>query len=319
MPLKMAVIGAGHFGQYHAEKVANLSNVTLVAIADINRDQATKIAAKYNVEAVTDFTGLFGNVDAVCIVVPTRSHFMVASACLKQGIHVLLEKPITYDVCSAKKLINLSEQHKCVLQIGHLVRFSGVAKALRRQVKRPLYIESVRVAPFKSRGTDVSVILDLMVHDLDLILSLVDSPVSSLDAAGAPVISDYEDIVSARIKFENGCIANITASRISLKTERKMRIFERDAYVTVDFDSHCIRTINKAKSSLLPGLADIESKEQKYDEVDALEQEIISFVDAIDNNTPPLVSGVDGVNALKTALEITKSLNQHKELVKKNF
>jgi len=229
---------------------------------------------------------------------------------------VLVEKPITDELESAKKLVALSIQHERVLQVGHLVRFSGVVEALRRQIKRPLYIDSVRIAPYKPRGTDVNVILDLMVHDLDLILSLVDAPLVSLDAAGAPVISPSEDIASARLKFANGCIANITASRISLKTERKMRIFEPDTYVTVDFDAQRIRTLRKGKGSLLPGIPKIDNEEQQYDEGDALEQEISSFVDAIASGRAPVVSGEDGVKALEAALQVNESLRAHLEFVR---
>ena len=315
-PLNMAVIGAGHFGQFHAQKIASLDNATLVGIADTDGKQARKIAKKYGAEAVTDFREFFGRIDAACVVVPTRFHYEVASACLENGIHVLVEKPITDDLESAKKLVALSVQHERVLQVGHLVRFSGVVDALRRQIKRPLYIDSVRIAPYKPRGTDVNVILDLMVHDLDLILSLVDAPLVSLDAAGAPVISPSEDIASARLKFANGCIANITASRISLKTERKMRIFEPDTYVTVDFDAQRIRTLRKGKGSLLPGIPKIDNEEQQYDDGDALEQEIASFVDAIMNGHAPVVSGEDGVKALEAALRVNESLRAHLEFVR---
>ena len=315
-PLNMAVIGVGHFGQFHAEKIAALDNATLVAVADTEGRQARKIAKKHGAEAVTDFRDLFGRIDAACVVVPTRYHYEVASACLENGIHVLVEKPITDDLDSAKMLVTLSTQHNRVLQVGHLVRFSGVVDALRRQVKRPLYIDSVRIAPYKPRGTDVNVILDLMVHDLDLILSLVDAPLVSLDAAGAPVISPSEDIASARLKFTNGCIANITASRISLKTERKMRIFEPDTYVTVDFDAQRIRTLRKGKGSMLPGIPKIDNEEQQYDEGDALEREISSFVDAIVNGRAPVVSGEDGVKALDAALQVNESLREHLEFVR---
>lgn len=315
-PLNMAVIGVGHFGQFHAEKIAALDGANLIAIADTDSKQARKIAKKHRAEAVTDFRELFGQIDAACIVVPTRYHYEVASACLENGIHVLVEKPITDDLESAEKLVALSARHSRVLQVGHLVRFSGVVEALRKQIKRPLYIDSVRIAPYKPRGTDVNVILDLMVHDLDLILSLVDAPLISLDAAGAPVISPSEDIASARLKFASGCIANITASRISLKTERKMRIFEPDTYVTVDFDAHRIRTLRKGKGSILPGIPKIDSDEQQYDETDALQREIASFVDAIVTGKQPIVSGEDGVKALQAALQVNESLREHLEFVR---
>ncbi len=314
--LDMAVIGVGHFGRFHAEKIAALDNANLVAVADTNAEQAREIGGKFGAEAVSDFRDLFGRIDAACVVVPTKHHFDVASACLENDIHVLVEKPITDDLATAKSLVDLSERRGRTLQVGHLVRFSGVVEALRRQVKRPLYIDSVRIAPYKPRGTDVNVILDLMVHDLDLILSLVDAPPIDLDAAGAPVISPSEDIASARLKFANGCIANITASRISFKTERKMRIFEPDTYITVDFDAQRIRTLRKGEGSMPTDLPGIDSDERHYDEGDALEREIRSFVDAVLNDRAPVVPGADGVRALEAAFRINESLRAHLEFVR---
>ena len=315
-PLDMAVIGVGHFGRFHAEKVAALETANLVAVADTNAEQAREVSGRFGVEAVSDFRDLFGRIDAACVVVPTKRHFDVAGACLENGVHVLVEKPITDDLATAKRLVDLSERRGRTLQVGHLVRFSGVVEALRQQVKRPLYIDSVRIAPYKPRGTDVNVILDLMVHDLDLILSLVDAPPIDLDAAGAPVISPSEDIASARLKFANGCIANITASRISFKTERKMRIFEPDTYITVDFDAQRIRTLRKGEGSAAPGLPGIDGDERQYDEGDALEREIRSFVDAVLNDRAPVASGADGVRALEAALRINESLRAHLEFVR---
>ena len=315
-PLDMAVIGVGHFGRFHAEKIAALDGANLVAVADTDAEKAREIGGKFGAEAVSDFRDLFGRIDAACVVVPTKRHFDVAGACLENGVHVLVEKPITDDLATAKKLVALSERRGRTLQVGHLARFSGVVEALRRQVKRPLYVDSVRIAPYKPRGTDVNVILDLMVHDLDLILSLVDAPPIGLDAAGAPVISPSEDIASARIKFANGCIANITASRISFKTERKMRVFEPDAYTTVDFVTQRIRTLRKGEGSAAPGLPGIDSDERRYDEGDALEREIGSFVDAVLNDRAPVVPGADGVRALEAALRVNESLRAHLEFVR---
>ena len=315
-PLDMAVIGVGHFGRFHAEKIAALDGANLVAVADTDAEKAREIGGKFGAEAVSDFRDLFGRIDAACVVVPTKRHFDVAGACLENGVHVLVEKPITDDLATAKKLVALSERRGRTLQVGHLARFSGVVEALRRQVKRPLYVDSVRIAPYKPRGTDVNVILDLMVHDLDLILSLVDAPPIGLDAAGAPVISPSEDIASARIKFANGCIANITASRISFKTERKMRVFEPDAYTTVDFVTQRIRTLRKGDGSAAPGLPGIDGDKRRYDEGDALEREIGSFVDAVLNDRAPVVPGADGVRALEAALRVNESLRAHLEFVR---
>ncbi len=316
-PLDMAVIGVGHFGRFHVEKIAALDCANLVAVADTDAGRARETGEAFGAEAVSDFRDLFGRVDAACVVVPTKRHFEVAGACLENGIHVLVEKPITDDLTTAKSLVDLSERRGRVLQVGHLARFSGVVEALRRQVTRPLYVDSVRIAPYKARGMDVNVILDLMVHDLDLILSLVDAPLIGLDAAGVPVISPSEDIASARLKFANGCVANIAASRISLKTERKMRIFEPDTYITVDFDAQRIRTLRKGKGATPPGLPGIESDERQYDEGDALERELRSFVDAVATGRVPAVSGADGVKALEAALRVTESLRAHLEFVRR--
>jgi predicted dehydrogenase len=211
--VRAAVIGVGHFGRFHAQKLANLDGAELVAVADTDPTRAAAVAAEFGVEAITDLAALNGRVDAVSVVVPTREHFSVAARFLEQGVHVLVEKPIAADEASARSLITLAARHDAVLQVGHLARFSGVTEALVRTVNRPLYIETVRVAPFKPRGTDVSVILDLMIHDLDLVLALTDAALTSVDAVGTKVLSESEDMANARLKFAGGCIANITASR----------------------------------------------------------------------------------------------------------
>ena len=197
---------------------------------------------------------------------------------------------------------------KLVFQIGHLPRFSGAAEFLRQRLNNPLFIESLRIAPFKPRGTDVSVILDLMIHDLDFILSLVRAPIVSIDAAGAPVFSDSEDIANARVKFANGCIANITASRISLKTERQMRIFQPDAYIAIDFDKRKTRIVEKKSAGPIGGFSDVDMEEESYEEVDELEREVEAFIAAVLDGTPPAVSGEDGLRALEAALTVTDSL-----------
>ena len=242
-PISMAVVGVGYFGKLHAEKILRLPNATLAAVVDIDAKRAAEVGCLFGVDAVTDYRDLLGKIDAVCVVVPTAEHYEIAHAFLEHGADVLVEKPMTNDLDSARKLTQIARRKKRVLQVGHLERYSGMVEALQQRIHRPLYIDSVRIAPFKPRGTDVNVILDLMIHDLDLILCLVDAPIISVDAAGSSVFSDSEDIASARIKFANGCIANIVASRISLKTERRMRIFEPHQYVTVDFDRRTITTM----------------------------------------------------------------------------
>ncbi len=316
-PVKMAVIGVGHFGAYHAEKAATLPRAELVAVADVDLGRAQEIASLHGTQAVTDYRDLIGEVDAVSIAVPTSLHEEVATPFLDSACHVLVEKPIAHDVDSATRMIELAQKRGVVLQVGHLPRFYDVVERLSADVARPLFIDAVRIAPFKTRGTDVNVILDLMVHDLDLVLTLVDAPLVSVDAAGAPVISETEDIANARLKFANGCVATITASRISLKTERKMRIFQGDAYFTIDFDASRVRAIRKSNSGreLMPGVPDVDIKEEVYEEGDALKREIDAFLTSVIEGTPPLVSGKDGLRALEAALMVNESLRAHAAFV----
>ena len=304
--LKMGVAGVGHFGKFHAAKIAASPAADLVAVADSDGERARDVAALYGVSGFADPRDMAGLIDAVTIAVPTKAHFEVAQCFLDAGVHVLLEKPITDNLDDAKKL---------VFQIGHLPRFSGAAEFLRRHLDNPLFIESLRIAPFKPRGTDVSVVLDLMIHDLDFILSLVRVPIASIDAAGAPVFSDSEDIANARVKFENGCIANITASRISLKTERQMRIFQADAYIAVDFDKRKTRIVGKKNAGPIAGISDVQMEEESYEEVDELEREIEAFIAAVQGGTPPVVSGQDGLRALEAALSVTDSLSANWDIV----
>ena len=313
--VKTAVIGVGHFGLYHAEKLARIPGSDLGAVADTDPARASEVAGRLGVEAVTDPSDLIGKVDAVSVVVPTRSHFEVAAAFLEAGVHVMVEKPITGDEASARKLIALATRHNAILQVGHLARFAGVTEALIRAVDRPLYIESVRVAPFKPRGTDVSVILDLMIHDLDLVLALTDAELTDVDAVGTSVLSDSEDMANARLKFAGGCIANITASRVSVKTERKMRIFQRDVYVSVDFDAQTIRTFRKTgeANGEAPGggMPNVVPSQDSYEETDPLELELTAFVACARDGTPPIVSGEDGLRALLAAQRVTDSLREN--------
>ncbi len=311
----MGVAGVGYFGKFHAAKIAAAPGAELVAVADSDGARAHKVAALHGATGCADARDMAGQIDAVAIAVPTRAHFEVAQAFLEAGVHVLLEKPIADNLDDAGRLIALAAEKELVLQIGHLPRFSGAAEFLRRRLDNPLFIESLRIAPFKPRGTDVSVVLDLMIHDLDFILSLVRAPIASIDAAGAAVFSDSEDIANARVKFENGCIANITASRISLKTERQMRIFQSDAYIAVDFDKRKTRIVGKKSAGPIAGLADVALEEESYEEVNELEREIEAFIAAVKNGTPPVVSGEDGRRALKAALSVADSLSANWDIV----
>lgn len=302
--IKTAVIGVGYLGRFHAEKYAALPGSELIAVADADLQTAKSVAAQHGVQAVSDYRELLGRVDAVSIVVPTSLHHEVAKAFLESGAHVLVEKPITVTLEEADDLITTAAAHGRVLQVGHLERFNSAVLAVRDVLKTPLFIESSRIAPFKPRGTDVSVVLDLMIHDIDIIQSIVGAPITKIDASGAQVLSQDIDIANARLQFENGCVANITASRTSLKTERRMRIFQQDAYIAVDFGDKTLTVYRKGEGEMFPGVPEIAREETRYQTSDALKAEIEAFLDSIRHGTPPAVSGEDGKRALATALQI---------------
>ena len=314
--IRTAVIGLGHFGRFHADKYARLAQSQLVGVVDADPARAAEVGRKLKCEPFTDYRALFGKVDAVSVVVPTQMHHEVALACLNAGIHVLVEKPITETLEQADALIRAAAEHKRVLQVGHLQRFLLQRLGADTAIKNPLYIEAVRIAPYKPRGTDVGVTLDLMIHDIDMVLALVQAPVTAVDAVGAPVVSPTEDIANTRLRFANGCVANITASRVSLKTERKMRIFQRDAYVSIDLHNRKYTLLRKGSGKAwFPGLPPIDREERSFAEGDDLEAEIAAFLAAVASGKPPLVSGEDGRRALETAMKVTASLTESLERV----
>ncbi|MFO7859391.1 MAG: Gfo/Idh/MocA family oxidoreductase [Ectothiorhodospiraceae bacterium] len=310
--LRAAVIGAGYLGRFHAQKYAGHPDVDLVAVVDADAERAQTVAEELGCEALTDYQELLERVDAVSIVVPTRLHHAIACACLEHGLHVLVEKPMTTTLAEADELVDRARQSGRILQVGHLERFNAAVRALAERVGTPMFIECHRMAPFNPRGADVSVILDLMIHDIDIILKLVDRPVARIDANGAPVIATDTDIASARIQFDNGCVANVTASRVSLKAERKMRLFQRNCYIALDFQERSldIRSRNPGRSGP-PAMTDIQSEQQCFEDGDALRAEIADFVDCIKTGRPPLVTGTDGRRALATAIEIARQLRDN--------
>jgi len=309
--LRTAVIGVGYLGNFHARKYASIPGSDLVGVVDSLPERAAGIAAELGTTSFNDHRELIGKVDAVSVVVPTQCHHAVARDFLAAGVHVLIEKPITVTIAEADELIDLAEKNGLVFQVGHLERFNPVLVALNDILREPLFIESVRIAPFKPRGTDVNVVLDLMIHDIEIIQHIVKSDVARVDAVGAPVFTGEEDIANARILFENGCVANVTASRISLKSERKMRIFQRDAYITLDFQNRKVLVARKGSGELFPGVPNVKVDERELGETDALRIEIESFLDAIRDGKKALVSGRDGRMALETALKINTSLGLH--------
>lgn len=306
--LRTAVVGVGYLGGFHAEKYAELRNSTLVAVVDVDHERARSIAGRLGTDAFSHHREIIDMVDAVSIVVPTQCHFEVARDFLEKGVGVLLEKPMTTTLDEADELIRIARESGAVLQIGHLERFNPVVVALDEILTDPRFIESIRIAPFKPRGTDVNVVLDLMIHDIDIIQHIIRSPIKRIDCIGAPVFTGEEDIANARIQFENGCVANVTASRISLKSERRMRIFQPDAYITLDFQNKKVAVFRKGSGEMFPGVPNVTIDQKELGQGDVLKSEIESFLDAVAGRRPPVVTGEDGRRALETALRINKKL-----------
>lgn len=306
--IRTAVVGVGHQGKWHAEKFAALKNSELVAIVDKDSGRCATLAAELHTRAVTDFRELLGRVDAVSIASPTRTHFDIASTLLEHGIHVLVEKPITTTLDEAETLVELAEGKGLVLQVGHLERFNPAVMALGEHLCEPQFIESNRIAPYKPRSIDVSVVLDLMIHDIDLVHSIVAAPVASLDATGGSIISSDIDIANARIRFENGCVANVTASRVGFKTERSLRIFQANAYFSVDLHNKKATICRKKGERPVMSPQDIAVDERSYGSSDALMAQSEAFLASVAGGPPPLVSGRIGMQALKTALDIGEML-----------
>jgi predicted dehydrogenase len=306
--LRIAVIGAGYLGRFHAQKYAALPAATLVGIVDVSAETRARVAAELGTRACADFRELLGKVDAVSIATPTPQHFEIASAFLEAGAHVLVEKPITATVEEARRLIDIAARSERVLQVGHLERFNPGILALDRVLTVPRFVESHRLAPFKQRGTDVNVVLDLMIHDIDIIQNIVHAPIASVDAIGTSVFSGGLDIANARIRFANGCVANTTASRVSLKTERKLRVFQDDAYMSLDLQQKVLTVVRKGDAPAEGELPQVRIDEQSFEQGDALKSEIESFLACIAEGKPPLVTGEDGLLALETAIRITQQV-----------
>jgi len=309
-PLRAAVIGAGYLGNFHAQKYAALDGVELVGVADTNTARGQEVAQRVNSTAYADYRDLLGRIDVASIVVPTEGHFEVARACLDAGVHILVEKPVTRTVEEAQKLVQLAKSKGRVFQVGHLERFNPAILAVREQITRPLFIESERLAVFKPRGTDVNVVLDLMIHDIDLILSLVRSEISDVRSSGFAVLTDAVDIANARIEFENGCVANVSSSRVSQQSVRKLRIFQPDQYLSIDCEKFHVRSVRKLGEGVGPdGMPRILPGEQQFQKADPLLAEITAFVKTVREGGEPAVSGEDGRRALEVALKICSQMN----------
>ena len=325
-PLNVGVIGVGHLGSLHTKMYAQISSVHLTGVYDVDVQRAQKLAAEFGIKAFSTLDDLLSQVEAVSIATATQSHYDVAMQVIKRGVHLLIEKPITATIEQAKALTERAEIKGLKLQVGHIERFNPAILALEPYNITPLFIESHRLAQFNPRGSDVAVVLDLMIHDIDLILSLVKSKVTRIDANGIAVISDTPDIANARLQFENGCVANVTASRISQNKMRKMRLFQRDAYISIDFAqglAEVFRLVDEqtpnVKSTLMLGKIDqgqhkriIVYEQPEVQEVNALKYELERFIESIQKNTETPVTGRDGLHALEVAQEILQKINSQK-------
>lgn len=328
--VRVAVIGVGHLGSIHANLYKQIPEADLVGVYDINQETCERVASELNVKAFKSLEELWPQVDAVNVVTPTTSHFDLAMEALQNDKHVFIEKPVTDKVFQAYDLKKFAEHKSLKIQIGHIERFNPAVLALEGVKLNPIFIEAHRLATFKPRGTDVAVVLDLMIHDIDLILSMIKSEPTRISANGVGVVSSNIDIANARIEFKNGCVANLTASRISAKKMRKMRIFQKDAYISMDFndgvseifylenDEHPIfenGTLALSLGQLELGelKREIKYNRLKRDQVNPLQSELISFIDAIKNNIQPAVTIQDGINALSLAQKVMKEINRHQQ------
>jgi len=308
--LRVGVVGVGYLGKFHAQKYHAMPDVDLVGVVDPDPVQGKKVADDNGTAFYENHRSLFGNVDAISIAAPTPAHFSIAKDFLEQDIDVLIEKPITSILEDADELIRIAETNGLLIQVGHLERFNPAVVALEGKIDQPRFIESHRLSIFQGRCTDVSVVLDLMIHDIDLILNLVGSTIKSVHAAGIEVVSGNVDIANARLEFDNGAVANVTASRISSKNERKLRLFQKDAYISIDFANHTITLVrpdSDQPEAIIPGM---KIEELKFHKGDALDDELKSFVQSVRHRRQPFVTGQMGRDALKTALDIMSQIQE---------
>lgn len=311
--IRTAVVGVGAFGQNHARVLAGLPNAELVAVVDASEARAKEIAAKYGCEAFTDHRQLIGQADAVCVAAPTVSHAEVGVALLEAGIDVLVEKPLAADLEAADRLIGAAAKHKRILQVGHLERFNPAVEEAVKAAVLPLFFEVHRLSTFAPRSLDIDVVLDLMIHDLDIVLAMVDSPINRIEAAGVPILSRQPDIASVRLVFENGCVANLTASRVSTERVRKLRFFQPRQYISVDYT---------AQDGVVIGLDDNNMPQFRKiapEKAEPLVRQSQSFLDSVATRQEPRVSGAQVRRTLETALRIRAEMETHAGIVEKTI
>ena len=309
--VRVAVVGVGHLGTYHTEKIFKIENADLVGVCDPNIEKCKELSEKYGCEAFSDYKQLDQKVDAVLIAATTKVHYEIAKYFLEKSVHVFLEKPITETVAQGQELCDLAKRNNCILQVGHVERFNPALIAAKEKLREPLFIECHRLAPFKPRSMDVDVVLDLMIHDIDVVMSLVNSPVASVSAVGTPVLTPHVDIANARIEFESKAVANITASRVSQSATRKFRVFQGSQYLSIDFGTGELNLTTKTGEwdnyeEELP----LEFDAWSLDKGDALLAEDQSFVDCIQGKKQPEVSGEQALTALKVAEQIRADIGR---------
>jgi predicted dehydrogenase len=320
--IKVGVLGVGSLGQHHARVYSQLPGVKLVGVVDTDFERARDVAKKLRCDFFDAPEELLGLVDAVSVVVPTAGHFPVASLFLKKGVHCLLEKPMTVDLKEADELIALGKKHQALIQVGHIERFNPAILAIKDLKFEPLFIEAHRLGPYSPRNTDISVVLELMIHDIDMVLALVGRKVAKVQAVGVGVLSHTQDIANVRLEFERGCVANLTASRVTTKKERKIRIFSKDAYLSVDYlgkEAKLYRLkegSDPTQAGSLIGLSKMVAMETlKIRDEEQLKLELESFVEAIKKGSKPLVTGEDGREAVALGLEIQRQMAAHHKQV----
>ena len=321
---KIGIIGTGHLGKLHVKMFKQISECEVIGVYDSNNQTAKDVAQEFSVKAFDSLDELLNLTQAVSIAVSTTAHHEIAKKCMERGIHVFVEKPITASISEAEELVQIASDRKLNLQVGHIERFNPAIISLEKFIIEPMFIQTDRLAQFNPRGTDVAVVLDLMIHDIDIILSLIKSDVKKIDASGVAVVSNNLDIANARMEFENGAVANVTASRISQKKMRKMRIFQRDAYISLDFitgvsEVYRLLPIDQNPDSTTMSFGEIGVGEMKkrliYEqpeikEVNALKYELELFMKSILYKTHPVVSGMDGLRALKVAKIIMDKIEE---------
>ena len=299
MSIKVGVIGVGYLGQHHARIYSEIEDTELMAVVDIVKKKADSIAEKYGCESCCDYRDILHKVDAISIVTPTTSHYRIALDCLRAGKHILLEKPITTNIEEADELVAESDKNGCILQIGHLERYNPAVLAASEMIKEPVFIESERLSPFLGRGTDVDVTLDLMIHDVDIMLSLVSSPVEEIKAVGAKVLTDKIDVAKAWLSFKNGCKALATVSRLSPDKQRRLKVFQKNSYISIDYQSSEIKRYFRTKEGISFDITKPESSEP-------LKEELKDFINCVKEGKRPKVSAAEGRDALKIVLEISE-------------